>query len=61
MDDENESGQTGSNGDCGRAGRQPKKAYETPELIEWGSILDLTQGAKQGFEDFPKTGGTKGV
>ena len=32
-----------------------KKAYVTPELQEWGSITDLTQGGKAGLEDFPKT------
>ena len=30
-----------------------KKAYRRPELLEWGSILDLTQGGKGGLDDFP--------
>lgn len=37
-----------------------KKVYERPQLLDWGSITDLTQGLKLGFEDFPKTkGGTR--
>lgn len=32
----------------------PKKAYVTPQLQSWGSIVDLTQGGKIGFEDLPK-------
>lgn len=38
-----------------------KRAYEPPELIEWGSIRDLTQGTKSGKKDFPKAGGSTGV
>lgn len=37
-----------------------KKVYEKPRLQDWGSITDLTQGLKLGFEDFPVTkGGTR--
>lgn len=38
-----------------------KKPYRSPELTAWGSIVDLTQGAAGGFDDFPLKGGTKGV
>ena len=38
-----------------------KKSYRSPELVEWGSILDLTQGIKGGFEDGLFMGGTQGV
>ena len=38
-----------------------KRPYRSPQLTEWGSILDLTQGAGSGTEDFPFVGGTKGV
>ena len=31
-----------------------KKMYVPPTLQDWGSITDLTQGGKAGFEDFPK-------
>lgn len=42
---------------------QRRKAYVTPDLREWGSIRDLTQGGKIGFEDIPKggVGGTRPV
>lgn len=38
--------------------RRSKKAYNTPKLQEWGSILDLTLGLKAGSEDggFPPKG-----
>lgn len=29
----------------------PKQRYESPELVEWGSIVDLTQGPEFSFED----------
>lgn len=46
----------------GEASSRLKKAYVTPELQEWGSIADLTQGGKAGLEDFPKTAsGTRPV
>ena len=44
---------------AGSGGR--KKTYETPELVEWGKILELTHGLKSGFQDFPLKGGTTGV
>lgn len=31
-----------------------KKVYVRPELRDWGSIADLTQGGKAGLEDFPQ-------
>ena len=37
----------------GAAGR---KGYRPPELIAWGSVLDLTQGGKGGFDDGDFTG-----
>ena len=30
-----------------------KKLYETPEVQDWGSILDLTRGLKLGLDDLP--------
>lgn len=36
-----------------------KKTYRPPELVEWGTILDLTQGIKAGFEDGFGKGGTQ--
>lgn len=40
-----------------------RKMYESPRLVEWGSILDLTLGLGGGFEDIPKgaVGGTTGT
>jgi hypothetical protein len=39
-----------------------KRSYESPRLVEWGSITDLTQGGeKAGKADFPVKGGTRGV
>ncbi len=32
-------------------GSDAKKAYRGPELLEWGSVLDLTQGGMAGGED----------
>lgn len=32
-------------------GEVGKRAYVTPELIQWGTILDLTQGGLNGIED----------
>ncbi|MCH9647212.1 MAG: hypothetical protein K0U98_03170 [Deltaproteobacteria bacterium] len=28
-----------------------RKAYKAPELVEWGDILDLTQGTFNGTQD----------
>lgn len=33
-----------------------KKTYKTPSLVAWGSVRDLTQGPKAGFEDMDFTG-----
>ncbi len=41
----------------GRAAR--KKPYSAPELVEWGSIADLTQGPFNQPGDFPAKGGTR--
>ena len=39
-----------------------KKIYESPRLVEWGSLTDLTHGAQfAGKADFPFKGGTRGV
>jgi hypothetical protein len=38
-----------------------RKAYSSPELVEWGSLLDLTSGSKSGTKDFPLKGGSIGV
>lgn len=38
----------------------PKRSYESPRLVEWGSMTDLTHGPPLGGEtDFPFKGGTK--
>jgi hypothetical protein len=42
-----------------RAHLDAKKGYEAPQLMEWGSILDLTQGIKLAPKDFPLAGGTR--
>jgi hypothetical protein len=37
-----------------------KKAYQSPELQEWGSIQELTQGGDTlGKNDFPKKNGSR--
>ncbi len=28
-----------------------RKAYQAPQIFEWGSVLDLTQGPKSGGQD----------
>jgi hypothetical protein len=33
-----------------------RKPYTSPQLREWGSIQDLTQGPTFTFTDFPKGG-----
>lgn len=33
------------------AASESKRHYESPELVEWGSIVDLTQGPEFSFED----------
>ena len=35
-----------------------KKTYVSPELQEWGSVVDLTQGKKAQLDDSPAKGGT---
>jgi hypothetical protein len=39
----------------------PKRRYQAPELIVWGSIVDLTQGKRAGLQDLPFKGGTQPV
>ncbi len=38
-----------------------RRPYSSPELQEWGSIQDLTQGTAVlfGNNDFPKKGGSR--
>jgi hypothetical protein len=44
------------------AGPQKKKTYSSPQLLEWGSITDLTHGQPfTGNNDFPKKGGSRFV
>jgi hypothetical protein len=39
-----------------------KKTYTPPQLLEWGSITDLTHGQPfTGNNDFPKKGGSRFV
>jgi hypothetical protein len=35
-----------------------KKIYVSPELQEWGSVIDLTQGKKAQLADAPGKGGS---
>lgn len=41
------------------AGGQERQPYETPELIEWGMVHDLTKGLQNPPEDFPDLGGSQ--
>jgi len=43
---------------AGSADNPLKKTYLSPEVQDWGSIQDLTQGAGFGT-DFPKKGGSR--
>ena len=36
--------------------RERRVPYSPPELVEWGTIRDLTRGADFGNEDFDFTG-----
>jgi hypothetical protein len=37
-----------------------KRFYTSPQLLEWGSITELTQGSLlSDFKDFPQKGGTR--
>lgn len=37
-----------------------RRSYASPELLEWGSILELTQGGTTlGKNDFPKKNGSQ--
>jgi len=36
-----------------------RKPYTSPELQEWGSIQDLTQGSGLDLQDFPLKGGSR--
>ena len=56
-----QSNRTGEQRERGEASAFWKKPYESPELVEWGQILEVTHGLKSGFEDFPAGGGTQGV
>jgi len=39
-----------------------RRSYESPCLVEWGAMTDLTHGAAfTGEKDLPFKGGTKGV
>ena len=38
-----------------------KKTYVSPELQEWGSVIDLTQGKKIQLQDSPAKGGSSGI
>jgi len=37
----------------------PRKPYQRPELIEWGSLTDLTRGPASGLQDLPFDGGSE--
>lgn len=36
--------------------RTAKKQYQSPQLVEWGTVVDLTLGAGGGYEDVPMDG-----
>jgi hypothetical protein len=36
-----------------------KKPYRSPQLVEWGSLTDLTKGGLNPPGDFPFKGGTR--
>jgi hypothetical protein len=36
-----------------------RKPYQKPDLIEWGSLADLTRGLASGFQDLPAGGGSE--
>ena len=38
-----------------------KKRYEPPQLLEWGSLTDLTSGKFTENQDLPFKGGTRHV
>jgi hypothetical protein len=59
LDKNYESSEEGTSGEAMRP--SSKRIYESPLLVEWGSIADLTQGALAGKADFPVKGGTRGV
>lgn len=49
---------------CLRPAHSPvhgKKTYASPELQEWGSVLDLTRGKKASLEDMPAKGGSNPI
>ena len=60
LDQRCESSAEGTSGEATRP--SPKRSYESPCLVDWGVITDLTHGAQfTGEKDFPFKGGTKGV
>lgn len=40
------------------AGLTSRRPYDSPRLIEWGSLTDLTRGPFSGLDDLPLDGGT---
>jgi len=36
-----------------------RKPYQQPELVEWGSLADLTRGPLNGLQDLPFDGGSE--
>lgn len=38
---------------------EAKKRYQSPELLEWGSLASLTLGPALAPKDFPLGGGTR--
>jgi hypothetical protein len=60
LDKNCESSEEGASGEA--MGPSGRRSYESPCLVEWGAISDLTHGAQfTGEKDFPVKGGTKGV
>jgi hypothetical protein len=35
-----------------------KEVYQTPELVVWGDLRELTHGDHSGTDDLPTSGGT---
>ena len=60
LDKNRERSEVGASGEAMRS--SSKRSYESPCLVEWGALTDLTHGATfTGEKDFPFKGGTKGV
>ena len=46
------SGSRSASADAPGSGPVPRKAYSSPHLIEWGSLVDLTRGGSGAAIDY---------